>query len=192
MFSRKTCYFFVRLKQKYLEPCVFLGRSSKLLRYGRWIRPPNRSLPPNPDHSSGPGRAADNRLAEGSVRAVGRTHKTGCIEIECCGGEAVSSPETRGHSAPGGCSARPTDLRNAVWRNNWPAFAGFAHRFPARSKGSRTASQHSLHRNECLPCLRTITMAMGVAVWLPAASGVKADSARRIYRHTFPTALRWR
>jgi hypothetical protein len=26
MFSRKTCYFFVRPKQKYLEVCVFLGR----------------------------------------------------------------------------------------------------------------------------------------------------------------------
>ena len=26
MFSRKTCYFFVRPKQKYLELCVFLGR----------------------------------------------------------------------------------------------------------------------------------------------------------------------
>src|SRR5580700_273193 len=26
MFSRKTCYFFVRPRQKYLELCVFLGR----------------------------------------------------------------------------------------------------------------------------------------------------------------------
>ena len=26
MFSRKTCYFFVRPKQKYLELCIFLGR----------------------------------------------------------------------------------------------------------------------------------------------------------------------
>ena len=26
MFSRKTCYFFVRPKQKYLELCVFVGR----------------------------------------------------------------------------------------------------------------------------------------------------------------------
>jgi hypothetical protein len=29
MFSRKTCYFFVRPKQKYLELCVFLGRRIK-------------------------------------------------------------------------------------------------------------------------------------------------------------------
>ena len=29
MFSRKTCYFFVRPKQKYLELCVFLGRRLK-------------------------------------------------------------------------------------------------------------------------------------------------------------------
>jgi hypothetical protein len=27
MFSRKSCYFFVRPKQKYLEVCVFLGRA---------------------------------------------------------------------------------------------------------------------------------------------------------------------
>jgi hypothetical protein len=27
MFSRKSCYFFVRPKKKYLELCVFLGRS---------------------------------------------------------------------------------------------------------------------------------------------------------------------
>lgn len=29
MFSRKTCYFFVRPKAKYLEVCVFLGREVK-------------------------------------------------------------------------------------------------------------------------------------------------------------------
>jgi hypothetical protein len=29
MFSRKSCYFFVRPKKKYLEVCVFLGRSLK-------------------------------------------------------------------------------------------------------------------------------------------------------------------
>ncbi len=29
MFSRKTCYFFVRPKTKYLEVCVFLGRAVK-------------------------------------------------------------------------------------------------------------------------------------------------------------------
>jgi hypothetical protein len=29
MFSRKTCYFFVRPKSKYLEVCVFLGRALK-------------------------------------------------------------------------------------------------------------------------------------------------------------------
>jgi hypothetical protein len=29
MFSRKSCYFFVRPKQSYLEVCVFLGRTIK-------------------------------------------------------------------------------------------------------------------------------------------------------------------
>src|SRR5262249_39357586 len=29
MFSRKSCYFFVRPKKKYLEACVFLGRELK-------------------------------------------------------------------------------------------------------------------------------------------------------------------
>lgn len=29
MFSRKSCYFFVRPKQKYLELCIFLGREVK-------------------------------------------------------------------------------------------------------------------------------------------------------------------
>ena len=38
MFSRKTCYFFVRPQKKYLELCVFLGREVKapqILRSGR-------------------------------------------------------------------------------------------------------------------------------------------------------------
>ena len=29
MFSRKTCYFFVRPKKQFLEVCVFLGRTVK-------------------------------------------------------------------------------------------------------------------------------------------------------------------
>jgi hypothetical protein len=35
MFSRKTCYFFVRPKQKYLELCVFLGRRLEALQVRR-------------------------------------------------------------------------------------------------------------------------------------------------------------
>jgi hypothetical protein len=35
MFSRKTCYFFVRPKQKYLELCVFLGRKLEAPRVRR-------------------------------------------------------------------------------------------------------------------------------------------------------------
>ena len=32
MFSRKSCYFFVRPKKNFLEVCVFLGRTLKLLK----------------------------------------------------------------------------------------------------------------------------------------------------------------
>ena len=35
MFSRKSCYFFVRPKTKYLEVCVFLGREVKAARVHR-------------------------------------------------------------------------------------------------------------------------------------------------------------
>src|SRR6185312_12731313 len=57
MFSRKTCYFFVRPKQKYLELCVFLGR--------RLEAPPGtahrsglqvETLRTDSDHTSGGGR----------------------------------------------------------------------------------------------------------------------------------------
>jgi uncharacterized protein DUF5655 len=35
MFSRKSCYFFVRPKKKFLEVCVFLGRTLKALQVRR-------------------------------------------------------------------------------------------------------------------------------------------------------------
>jgi hypothetical protein len=35
MFSRTSCYFFVRPKKRYLEVCVFLGRALKAPRVGR-------------------------------------------------------------------------------------------------------------------------------------------------------------
>ena len=38
MFSRKTCYFFVRPRQKYLEVCIFLGRPLKAPQVRRVVR----------------------------------------------------------------------------------------------------------------------------------------------------------
>jgi len=37
MFSRQSCYFFVRPKKKFLELCVFLGRELKALRFAASI-----------------------------------------------------------------------------------------------------------------------------------------------------------
>lgn len=42
MFSRKSCYFFVRPKKKYLEVCVFLGRPVKTPQVRR-IQPVSKS-----------------------------------------------------------------------------------------------------------------------------------------------------
>jgi len=71
MFSRKSCYFFVRPKRNFLEVCVFLGRTVK--------------APPSPTRRSrvevqgcalhshqAPrrGGGAHHRLASGSVRIV--------------------------------------------------------------------------------------------------------------------------
>jgi Domain of unknown function (DUF5655) len=39
MFSRKSCYFFVRPKRKFLEVCVFLGRTLKAPQVRRIDRP---------------------------------------------------------------------------------------------------------------------------------------------------------
>jgi hypothetical protein len=38
MFSRKSCYFFVRPKRHFLEVCVFLGRQLKTPRVRRVVR----------------------------------------------------------------------------------------------------------------------------------------------------------
>ena len=44
MFSRKSCYFFVRPKTKYLEVCVFLGRPVKAPQIRKVIRTSKRRL----------------------------------------------------------------------------------------------------------------------------------------------------
>src|ERR671924_151538 len=38
MFSRKSCYFFVRPKRSFLEVCVFLGRQVKAPQVRRFVR----------------------------------------------------------------------------------------------------------------------------------------------------------
>ena len=44
MFARKSCYFFVRPKAKYLEICVFLGRPVKAPQISKVIRTSKRRL----------------------------------------------------------------------------------------------------------------------------------------------------
>jgi hypothetical protein len=81
MFSRKTCYFFVRPKQKYLEPMCLPGTEARsspgaARKSGFEIQ----TVPPDPNHTSGRGRASDPRLASGSVHALERTLKPGCLD----------------------------------------------------------------------------------------------------------------
>ena len=72
MFSRKSCYFFVRPKKSFLEVCVFLGRPLKapqVRRVDRVVEVQGRALPSH--QAPRRGRGAGHRLASGSVRAVG-------------------------------------------------------------------------------------------------------------------------
>src|SRR6185437_9842583 len=70
MFSRKSCYFFVRPKQSFLEFCVFLGRAL--------TAPQVRRV----DHTSGRSRGANHALASRSVRIVRRSVKNRSIQTE--------------------------------------------------------------------------------------------------------------
>jgi hypothetical protein len=162
MFSQKTCYFFVRPKQNNLELCVFLGRrleapqvrrvdqasKSKLYHLIRithrdQVEPPMTDWPQEAyDLSDEPAKPRVSKSSAAAERPSAARKR-----------EALRSGQR--------LRERPDAHRIAVWRSNWPAFAGFAHRFPARLKGSRTVSQHSLLRNEYLSCLRPITMATG-------------------------------
>ena len=50
MFSRKSCYFFVRPKKKFLEVCVFLGRAvnaPQVRRVDRGVEDQVRQCPPH-------------------------------------------------------------------------------------------------------------------------------------------------
>ena len=70
MFSRKSCYFFVRPKRSFLEVCVFLGRALKapqVRRVDRGIEVQVRAR--HPDQAPRRGRGADHRLASRGVPA---------------------------------------------------------------------------------------------------------------------------
>ena len=71
MFSRKSCYFFVRPKRSFLEVCVFLGRALKapqVRRVDPRIEIQGRSH--HSDQAPRRGGGADHRLASGSLRTV--------------------------------------------------------------------------------------------------------------------------
>ena len=71
MFSRKSCYFFVRPKRNFLEVCVFLGRALKapqVRRVDRASKSQGRSR--HSDQAPGRGGGAHHRLASGSLRTV--------------------------------------------------------------------------------------------------------------------------
>ena len=72
MFSRKSCYFFVRPKRSFLEVCVFLGRALKAPQVRRVDRASKSKVVAHHSHQApGRGGGADHRLAAGSVRALG-------------------------------------------------------------------------------------------------------------------------
>ena len=71
MFSRKSCYFFVRPKRNFLEVCVFLGRTLKapqVRRVDRASKSQDRSR--HSDQAPGRGGGAHHRLASGGIRTV--------------------------------------------------------------------------------------------------------------------------
>ena len=90
MFSRKSCYFFVRPKKSFLEVCVFLGRTMKAPQVRRADRA-SKTKVVHFIHVGSPGRSgtAPHRLAAGSVRTVG------CADLEGRGDTSQVEAETR-------------------------------------------------------------------------------------------------
>ena len=71
MFSRKSCYFFVRPKKSFLEVCVFLGRVVKAPRgTARRSHIEVQGRAHHPDHAPRRSRGTDHRLASGGVRLL--------------------------------------------------------------------------------------------------------------------------
>ena len=68
MFSRKSCYFFVRPKKQFLEVCVFLGRAVKAPQVRRVDRSSKSKVVQHPPHQAPRrGGGADHGLASRSV-----------------------------------------------------------------------------------------------------------------------------
>ena len=109
MFSRVSCYFFVRPKRTLLELCVFLGRTvhAPQVRRGR-SRLEGQGCPQHPDQTSGRSRGPDHRLARGSLRPGGRTRREGGHEADdnaATGKDAEGGRREKGQAAVG-CSWR--------------------------------------------------------------------------------------
>ena len=80
MFSRKSCYFFVRPKKSYLEVCVFLGRAVKAPQVRASIEASKtKRREHHAHHAPRRGRGADHRLAAGGVRGVGDAQRVAAL-----------------------------------------------------------------------------------------------------------------
>ncbi len=85
MFSRKSCYFFVRPKRSYLEVCIFLGRAVKapqIQRAAKDLQIQDRALRSRPAQRRG--GAAPHRLARGGVLSAGRAQGPQARDPEAC------------------------------------------------------------------------------------------------------------
>jgi hypothetical protein len=129
MFSRKTCYFFVRPKQKYLELCVFLGRRLEAPQVRRVDQASKSKL----YHLSGShtGTRSSRRSPTGfRKRTCSRTNSQSRVpRNRLPPGRRQRHGNPRVLSSRKRFSERRDRLRNAVCRSNWPAFAGCARRF---------------------------------------------------------------
>ena len=76
MFSRKSCYFFVRPKKNFLEVCIFLPRALEgAAGPPRRRRVEDEVRPHHPGPASRRSGSADHRLAAGSVRVQRRSDR---------------------------------------------------------------------------------------------------------------------
>ena len=131
MFSRTSCYFFVRPKTKFLEVCVFLGRAvqwSDGAPHPAGIEDEDRAHPSNPPPRRG--RTASHGLVAGSVRLVsgpepkpprcvesnGRSGKA-ITEVGIAKGHEIREPPARKRSTQGQRKGGPPHRRGAARRS---------------------------------------------------------------------------
>ena len=101
MFSRRSCYFFVRPKKSFLELCVFLGRAAeRATGSARRSHLEVQSGSPHSDQAPGRGRGPDYRLAPGSLRAVGDAGEQTGAEARQGEAETTTRHQTEGQSCP--------------------------------------------------------------------------------------------